>query len=148
IQEGVPHMVNQALVPSDLGSGFGGIDEAAGASFEQLVVDAWIWDIAKEIIREFETDDAAIAFDTIREASADMSFLSKKHTMARFRKEFLATAKPQAVLTGREDFGERGAVLRDAQKEVVNILGKEPVQAVPKDVAREMDEYIEDMKSK
>ncbi|MEM4263143.1 MAG: trimethylamine methyltransferase family protein, partial [Thermoplasmata archaeon] len=92
IREGVPFMLNEALVQSDLGSGFGGIDQAAGAAFEQIIVDAWIWEIAREIAREFDTDEDAIAFDTIREASEDMNFLTKRHTMARFRKESLATS--------------------------------------------------------
>jgi trimethylamine--corrinoid protein Co-methyltransferase len=142
IQEGVPYMINQALVPSDLGSGLGGVDQAAGASFEQIIVDAWIWDIAKEIIREFESDEEAISFETVKEASVDGSFLTKKHTMTRFRKEFMATTKPAAVLSGRGDCGARGSVIRKAQEEAKKILKKEKTPVVPKDIFKEMDDLI------
>jgi len=146
VREGVPIMLSQALVPSDLGSGFGGIDQASGASFEQILVDAWIWEVAREIAREFDTDEDAIAFDTIREASEDMSFLTKKHTITRFRKESLVTSKPAAVITGRQEKAERGTLVREAQKEVERILAKEPTMVVPKDIAKEMDEYVSKIK--
>ncbi|MEM4265251.1 MAG: trimethylamine methyltransferase family protein, partial [Thermoplasmata archaeon] len=102
----------------------------------------WIWEIAREIAREFDTDEDAIAFDTIREASEDMNFLTKRHTMARFRKESLATSKPSAAITGRQERAARGAVVKMAQKEVEKILSKEPKMVVPKDIAKEMDEYV------
>ena len=146
VREGVPYMLNEALVQSDLGSGFGGIDQASGAAFEQIIVDAWIWEVAREIAREFETDDEAIAFDTIREASEDMSFLTKKHTIARFRKESLATRMPSAAITGRQEKAERGKLVREAKKEVEKILSKSPTMVVPKDIVREMDDYVSKMK--
>lgn len=142
VREGVPIMLNQALVQSDLGSGFGGIDQAVGAAFEQIIVDAWIWEVAREIAREFDADEDAIAFDTIREGSEDLNFLTKKHTMARFKKESLVTSKPSAALTGRQESAERGTLVKMARKEAEKILSKEPSMVVPKDVAKEMDEYV------
>lgn len=146
VREGVPYMLNEVLVQSDLGSGFGGIDQAAGAAFEQIIVDAWIWEVAREIAREFDTDEDAIAFETILEASEDMSFLTKKHTMARFRKESLATTVPSAALTGRQEKAARGTLVKEAKKEVEKILSKKPTMVVPKDIAKEMDEYVSKMK--
>lgn len=146
VREGVPYMLNEALVQSDLGSGFGGIDQASGASFEQIIVDAWIWEVAREIAREFETDEDAIGFDTIREASEDMSFLTKKHTITRFKKESLATRMPPAVITGRREKGERGKLVKEAKQEVEKILSKSPMMVVPEDVAREMEDYVSKMK--
>jgi trimethylamine:corrinoid methyltransferase-like protein len=115
-------MLPHALVPSDISSGFGGTDQAAGASYELLVVDAWVWDAAKELIREFSADDETISFDTIRSGALDNNFLSKRHTAAHFRKEFSTTRNPEAVLSSRGQPRARGDLLFKAKDEVVKIL--------------------------
>ena len=142
IGEGVPCMVNQALVPSDLGSGMGGCDQAAGASIEGLVADAWVWGVAREVIRDFDTDDDAISIQTVKEAVADGSFLTKKHTMARFKKELSATKNPEAVLNGRIWTEPRGALVKKAQEEAKKILSKPKTPVISKDEIRQFDEII------
>lgn len=147
VRDGVPFMVNQALVPSDLGSGLGGLDQAAGASIEGLVVDAWVWEVAREIIREFDTDDDAISIQTVREAAADGNFLTKKHTMARFKKEMSAVRHPEAVLTGRKAGEPRGALIKKAHEEVAKILKRPKEPVLPKDIVKELDEIINNVKN-
>lgn len=142
VRDGVPYMINQALVPSDLGSGLGGIDQAAGASIEALLVDAWVWEVAREIIREFETDDDAISIQTVKEAAEDGSFLTKKHTMARFKKEMSMTTHPEAVLTGGKAGEPRGALIKKAQLEAKNILKKSQGPVLQKDTVSELDAII------
>lgn len=124
VHEGVPHMALMGLVPSDLGSGLGSLDQAAGASYEQYVVDAWVWDVAREFVRDFATDDGAISFDTIREAGLDGNFLGKRHTLGRFKAESAAARKPEAVMFGREGAPPRGQLIRRASEEVVRVLSK------------------------
>lgn len=123
-RDGVPYLAVMGLVPSDLASGFGSLDQAAGASLEQLVLDAWVWDVAKEFVRAFSSDDGAISFDTIREAGLDGNFLGKRHTLTRFKTEFAAPRKPEAVMLGREDSPPRGELLKKAKEEVRRILGQ------------------------
>jgi trimethylamine--corrinoid protein Co-methyltransferase len=142
VQEGVPSLSMMGLVPSDLGSGFGGVDQAAGASYEQLVVDAWVWDVAREFAREFSADDLAISFETIRDAGIDGNFLGKRHTLARFKTEFISTTKPEAVFSGRGDSGHRGDLLRKAKDEVQRILKNVRGPVVSNDESRKMDELI------
>ncbi len=127
--EGVAHVALQTMVPSDLGSGLGGVDQAMGASTEQFVADAWVWEIARNMAREFEFDDAAISLETISEAGIDGKFLSKRHTMARFRKEAVSTIMPAAAPATRSRETERGALIRKAKAEADRILaaGKEVV---------------------
>ncbi len=148
VQEGVSYMMLMALVPSDLGSGLGGLDQAAGASYEQMVVDAWIWDSAREFVREFEGDDAAIGFDLIKEAGIDGNFLGKRHTLQRFKKEFIAVSKPEAVFSGRANRSERGALVKKAKKEVEKILKERSRPVASKDELRAMDEIVEGVKRK
>ncbi len=122
VREGVPYMAVMGSVNSDLASGFGGIDNAAGASLEQLVLDAWVWDAAKEFLRKFEADAESISFETIREAALDGNFLGKRHTLTRFKKESAALSKPEAIFSGRPSSGNRMDLLRRARKEADRLL--------------------------
>jgi len=136
-------MATQALVPSDLGSGLGGIDQAAGASFEQLVLDAWVWDLAKEFIRNFAVDDLAISFETVRDGGLDGNFLGKRHTLSRFKQEFIAVSKPEAVFSGRGESEPRGLLLKKAKEEVDKLLGKGPEIVVTREELAAMDNFFE-----
>ena len=122
VREGVPYMLPHALVPSDITSGFGGTDQAAGASYELLVADSWVWAAARELVREFSADAETISFETIRAGALDNNFLSKRHTAAHFREEFSITRNPEAVLSSRGQPRARGDLLYKAKEEVVRIL--------------------------
>lgn len=139
--DGVHYMISQGIVPSDLASGFGGVDQATGASFEQLLADAWVWEIAREFIRPFDTTDEALAFDVIRDAGIDGNFLGKRHTITRFRKESAATRFPAASLAGRKAERRKGALIRKAKDEAERML-KEKAPAVSKDELRQMDDLL------
>jgi len=145
-RDGVPYMVVQGLMPSDLGSGMGGLDQAAGASFEQLLVDAWVWDLAREFIREFDADDSAISFETIRDAALDGNFLAKRHTLSRFKKEFAAIAKPEAGFSGRGSSGSPGDVVKKAKVEVEKMLKRPRRPVVSKGDSKEMNDFVESLR--
>jgi len=144
--DGVPHLLTQSIVPSDLASGFGGIDQAAGASFEQLLVDAWVWDIAKEFTRPFDATDEAISFETIRDAGLDGNFLSKRHTAARFRKESAATRIPDAAMGNRRKGTVRGAVMKKAHEEVARMLEKPKEPLTSRQESQAMEDYLRKMR--
>lgn len=143
IWQGVHYMITQLLVPSDLASGFGGLEQAVGASYEQMVLDAWVWDIAREFSRDFETDDSAISFDTIRAAGLDGNFLSKKHTSERFRKEFVSTRRHETTISERMDGKNRGHALRKAADAAKEILGRPVEPTLPRDVMDELDRIVD-----
>lgn len=124
VAEGVPYMMTEVVVPTDLGSGLGGLDQAAGASFEQLLADAWVWDVAKDFTRTFSSDAAAISFETIRDAALDRNFLGKRHTLTSFKRESAAVTKPDAAGIGAPSSGNRMDLLRKAQKEVRKMLAE------------------------
>jgi len=142
-RDGVARMATQALVPSDLGSGLGGIDQAAGASFEQLVLDAWVWDLAKEFIRNFAVDDLSISFETVRDGGLDGNFLGKRHTLNRFKQEFIAVSKPEAVFSGRGESEPRGLLLKKAKEEVDRLLNDHKENVVTREELAAMDDFFE-----
>jgi len=145
IQEGVPLMIVEALVSSDLGSAFGGIDDALGASLEQLVVDAWIWEYAREFARDFRGDEEAISFETIRAAVRGGSYLSQSHTMRNFRKENLAAARPEMGAAARETIGARGALVMKASEEAKRLLGGSREPLLSKAEVEELDSHLKGM---
>jgi len=142
LEDAVSTMILQGLTPSDLGSGFGGVDQAAGGSYEQMILDAWVWDVAREFSRPFAMDEEAISFETIRDASIDGNFLGKRHTLSRFKKEFTATVKPEAVISGRASSDKRGDLLRKAKAEAESILRKPKVPKISKDESRRIFDVI------
>ncbi len=143
VEDGVHHMLLEAQVPSDLSSGIGGLDEAAGASLEQIVIDAWIWEVAREVIRDFEIDDDAISVETVRDAVADGSFLDKKHTLARFRNELSSTRRHAAAECERPAEGGYGALAKKAQTEATRILKSSTKTVVPRDVSDQLEAVVE-----
>lgn len=146
IEEGVPYMVVQGMVDSDFGSGFGGVDEAAGASYEQYLLDTWVWEAAKGFVREFETDEAAISFETIAAAALDMNFLGKRHTISRFKKEFFDTTHPEATIGGPKDVRPRGELIKKAYEETKKMLSGPKKLVVSRDESERMGRIIKDLK--
>jgi len=142
VQQGVPLMAIQALVDSDLGSGFGGIEQAAGASFEQFLVDAWVWEAARGFAREFDFDEDAISFETIKDAGLDGNFLGKRHTIARFRTEAMATIDSDAVLAGEPVTGSPGDLIKKAHREARRILSKPTAPAASLEEIEAMNALI------
>jgi trimethylamine--corrinoid protein Co-methyltransferase len=143
--EGVPLMTRQALVPSDLASGFGGVEQATGASYGQLVADTWIWELAREVARDFAFDDDAISFETIRDGGLDRNFLGKKHTISRFKKEGIAYRHPEAVLKNRAKVGARGSLIKKAHEEATRLLKQPTELKVTKDELRQMEDFLKSM---
>lgn len=142
LAEGVAYMRISALIPSDLGSGFGGVEQAAGASFEQFVIDAWVWELARELSRSFESDDEAISFETIREAAMDGTFLNKRHTIERFRQEYLANARPEIKESSSVE-AKPGKLVKEARAEAQRLLKGSKNPILPKDDIEAMNAVIE-----
>jgi len=132
VHEGVPFMVVQSLPESDLASGLGGVDQAASASFEQLLVDAWVWEVAREFPRTFVADDDAISYDTISAAGVEGTYLKSRHTISRFKDEFASISKSDAVLTSYQENGTKGSLLRKAYEKSRLILSEPKTPVISK----------------
>lgn len=142
VRDGVHYMMLEAQVPSDLSSGIGGLDQAAGASLEQIVIDAWVWDLARDVIREFETDDEAISVETVRESAEDGTFLDKKHTLRWFRKEMSSTRHRDAAKSRNSGGVGHGALAKSAQAEAHKILGASTKVVVSKDISDQLEAVV------
>lgn len=146
VWEGVPYMILQSIVGSDLGCGFGSTDQAAGASYGQLVIDAWVWEAAREFSRSFETDSEAISFETIREAGLDHNYLNKPHTLSRFRREFISTTNSEATLTSEHEIGTKGSLVAKADEEVRGMLRMPRIAVTERDESDAMSLILKNAK--
>ena len=146
VQEGVPLMFPETLIQSDLGSGFGGIDNALGASLEQFMVDAWVWDLAREFARTFDTDEDAISYETIQKVAEGSSYLSQVHTIKRFKKEIISATRPEMSPIERDKLEKRGSLIKKAQKEAIRILKEPRKSLLAKDESKELESFFSKFK--
>ena len=51
---------------TDIVTGMGCIDDAKGISFEQLVIDAYMWDFVKDFLKGVEISEEMMGFSAIR----------------------------------------------------------------------------------
>lgn len=80
-------MAVMTLSGTDLCSGMGGLESAKGASLEQLVIDAYLWEHCRPLLRRFSIDERSAALDVVREVGQGNSFLTHPHTAKNFKKE-------------------------------------------------------------
>jgi trimethylamine--corrinoid protein Co-methyltransferase len=72
---------------SDILTGMGCVDSAKGCSFQQLVVDAYIWECVREFLKEVTINEERIGFDAIEAVGPGHHFLKSKHTIRYMREE-------------------------------------------------------------
>jgi len=146
VWEGVPYMILQSIVGSDLGSGFGSTDHAAGASYAQLLIDAWVWEAAREFSRSFDAESEAISFETIRDAGSDHNYLNKRHTLSRFRDEFISATNSEAALTSEHEVGTKGSLVAKADKEVKRMLRMPRIPVTQRDESEALESILRNAK--
>lgn len=125
------------LSGSDLVSGAGGLDSAKGCSMAQMVLDSYIWDNFKGLLREVDFRDLRSAVEAYKGVGHGNCFLSSPHTARNFRKELFAfdPAKLSLERTNSD------AMLPELRQEVKRLL--EDVCFEPMD--REVSEKGEGM---
>ncbi len=137
-------MTNMAL--TDFASGLGGIDQAKGASLEQLVMDSDIWESMRQIRRDISFEDDDFVLELIDSVGPGGNFLNVPHTARSMRKELFVPEKMKADLyeSYRLD-ADRDKAVSAARERVRHILAThepEPIDAdVKKDIQRILDEY-------
>ena len=134
----VAGMALSVLSGTDLTAGMGGMDHAKGDSFEQLVIDAAVWEHFRAFMREFTVNEGTIALDVTREVGHGNTFLKHIHTARTFRKEMFfrnpKTLAWEATLSDR--------MVPDARAVARRLLGEHEVPALDADVLKEGDALI------
>jgi trimethylamine--corrinoid protein Co-methyltransferase len=123
---------------SDLVAGMGSVDSAKGISFEQLIVDSYIWDCSKPYLHELEISEEKIGLDALKEVGHGHDFLTHPHTIKYLRSEltFWDGEKLDLLNMDKEE------VPAEANKIVKSILDKHQVEPIANDLIEKGDAII------
>jgi trimethylamine--corrinoid protein Co-methyltransferase len=123
---------------TDCCSGMGGLNSALGASLEQMVIDAYLWEGFRPVMRDMSVTKETIAFDVMKAVGHGGTFLTHPHTAKYFKKELYFPDRSklgwEATLSTK--------MVADAKKVVKKALKEHIVPPVDKDIVRQGDELI------
>jgi len=125
---------------SDLVTGMGSVDSAKGISFEQCIIDSYMWDISKTYLHEVEISEEKIGLDAVREVGHGNHFLAHPHTIKHLRGE-LASLEQEKLDFLAMDKEELPAA---ANRIVRSIMDEHRVEPIADDLIAEGDAIIEE----
>jgi trimethylamine--corrinoid protein Co-methyltransferase len=123
---------------TDIVTGMGCIDDAKGLSFEQLVIDAYIWECFREFMKEVEISEEKIGFDTIKSVGPGQEFLTSKHTLQHMRKDLTLWDQGKLELLSKD----RASLASESNSIARQLLKDHVVLPIDETVIREGDEII------
>ena len=123
---------------SDLVTGLGSIDSAKGISFEQFIVDSYMWDCSKNYMHEVEISEEKIGLDAVKEVGHGHNFLTHPHTLRYLRGELTFWEKEKLDLLEMDD----KEVPAEANRIVKSILDKHQVEPLANDLIEKGDAII------
>jgi trimethylamine--corrinoid protein Co-methyltransferase len=137
-------MTNMAL--TDFASGLGGIDQAKGASLEQLVMDSDIWESMRQVRRDVSFEDDDFLLELIDSVGPGGNFLNVPHTARNMRKELFIPDKSKADLYESyrldADQGKAVSAARERVRRILSTHEPEPIEPdAAKDIQRILAEY-------
>jgi len=134
-------MTNMAL--TDFSSGLGGLDQAKGASLEQIIIDSDIWESIREVRSDIGFDEEHFASDLIAGVGPGGNFLGVPHTVRNMRKELFLPDKDKADVFGSYRLvNDQREMVKKARERVKKILASHLAEPVDAGTAREMDEIV------
>ena len=126
------------LCGSDLISGAGSVDAAKGACLEQVVIDAYMWEDVRAVMRKYSFTEETAALDVVAEVGHANTFLSHIHTARNFKNElYFRDPKKQ------EWQATRSTAMTPAAREVAKrLLAEHKVPPIDPEILRKGDEHI------
>jgi len=123
---------------SDLVTGLGSIDSAKGISFEQFIVDSYMWDCCKNYLHEVEISEEKIGLDAVKEVGHGHNFLTHPHTLRYLRGELTFWEGEKLDLLEMDD----KEIPAEANRIVKSILDKHQVEPLANDLIEKGDAII------
>lgn len=135
-------MTSMAL--TDFASGIGGLDQAKGASLEQVVIDCDLWEQVRELRKDVGFDDDRFALELVRTVGPGGNFLKNPHTARNLRKELFMPPKDKAAIYSmyRLNNDRKEAVSR-ARERVKSVLGTHRPDEVDGDAKKEIEKILD-----
>ncbi len=128
---------------TDFASGVGGLDQAKGASMEQIVMDCDLWDLARQLCRDVSMDEGHFALDVVKSVGPGGTFLKNPHTVRNMKNELLMMPQDKARnISLYQLHRDRAEVARSARGRVDKILATHKTEKVDPSVKTEMDKIL------
>ncbi len=119
----------------------GPFNNASHQSYEQVVIDHDIWEMAERIATEIEVNDATLAYDTVAKVGPGGSYMAESHTLRFVRSgehyyggSFNHTGLP----------GEENTMLTRAHQRVERILSQPFNFCAPPQAVQRVKQYVRD----
>lgn len=131
------------LAATDFASGIGGLDQAKGASLEQIVIDSDVWESVRPMRREISLDRAGFAAEVVDAVGPGGSFLKHPHTMKNMRRDlFVPTPERSKVYAMYRLDRDQRAVVTRAREKVREILGTHRPAGIGDDAERKVSAVL------
>jgi len=134
-------MTNMSL--TDLSSGLGGLDQAKGASIEQLVIDSDLWEFFRDIRKDISFDQDHFVNDLIASVGPGGNFLGVPHTVRNMRKElFIPGTEKAKVLESYILDGDKGQIVAQARTRAKDILANHKCEQIDSETTAKIESIV------
>jgi trimethylamine--corrinoid protein Co-methyltransferase len=123
---------------TDIVTGMGSIDDAKGISFEQLVIDAYIWECVREFMKEVEISEERIGFDVIKSVGPGQEFMTSRHTLQYMRTDLTHWDEDKLEMLARD----KADLVAESKSIADQLLKDHRVLPVDEGVIQQGDEII------
>jgi len=144
-EPGVPHSLTQifgvaltTMSGTDLAGGMGGLDAVKGASLEQMVIDATVWDNLRAYMKKVVFNEQTAALDVVKAVGHGNTFLTHPHTLRNFRSE-LSFWDPKKL---EWEASYSSKMVPEAKRIAKQLLKEHKVPALDKTVLKQGDDLI------
>ena len=140
--EDVLSPVNQLvgmLSRSDLITSCGAVDSAKGVSFEQFIIDSYMWDCSKNYLHDVKIDKERVGLDAVEEVGHGHDFLTHPHTIKYLRGELTSWETEKLDLVNMDE----KEMPAEANRIVKSILDKHQVEPIAEGLVEKGDAIIE-----
>jgi trimethylamine--corrinoid protein Co-methyltransferase len=124
---------------SDLVTGLGAVDSAKGISFEQFIIDSYMWDCLKNYLHEAQITEERIGLEAIQEVGHGNNFLTHPHTIKYLRGELASWEREKVDLLNMD----KKEMPAEAHRIVKSILDTHQVEPLADDLIEKGDAIIE-----
>ena len=131
----------ESLAGAQMAHDVGYLDSGMTNSIEQVVICDEIISYTKHFMKEMEVNDETLALDVIHKIGPDGDFISDRHTLKNYRKDWYPKLFERRNYDGWKKAG--GKTMRQrAQEKALDILEHHKPEPLPVDILKEIDQIV------
>ncbi|HEX9908930.1 MAG TPA: trimethylamine methyltransferase family protein [Thermoplasmata archaeon] len=137
------YATSTCLTSTDFASGIGGLDQAKGASLEQIVIDCDLWEMLREMRKKVSLDSDRFVTDLIKSVGPGGTYLKSPHTMKNMRKElFLPSQEKMKLYQQYRLDSDQKKLVSAAKERAKEILASHRPEPLGSDTKRKVDAIL------